>query len=595
MGETITRAEKEEILRRFRDHKTFCRESCAIRDKRGTPVPFILGPAQEKLEAAIADRRRRGRPVRILFLKARQVWVSTGTAAEFFHDCAFAPGQKALVVAHDAEATRNIFGYYQQLNEYYKPFGGVIRTLPVIRNNENLLAWEGGGYVRVATANTLTSGRSFSLRFLHLSEFAFWRDARTLMTGLMQSVPDDPDTIVIIESTANGRGNEFHRLVMEAMDPTSESDWVLVFFAWWEHPEYRLKLDAPAEFQASLSSEEIELRDKYNLSLEQLAWRRWAIRNKCGGSAEVFKQEYPSCPEEAFLSTGRPRFDQKALERMPAARKGEDAPAVTAGELEVIRNGPKETIAFMPGDRGAMVLYKKPGTGKQYVIGVDVAEGIDASARLGAADPDYSVACVLDQHTGEQVAKVRGRIEPAAFADYVALLARYYNWAFVVPEANGPGIAFIEGLLRNEFPPALIYHRRPSPEEEFADRDSTTLSLLGWKTSTSSRVQLISQHDRNIREFGIILTDPVTLQEHINFVIKGNGRAEAPDNEHDDEVFACALAGVGLEAAPVDRTVGGVRKPRPESERKLNPSGAVKKYGQRRPMGEIHRGELIRF
>ncbi len=484
-------------------------------------------------------------------------------------------------------ASQNLFSYYQQLQENYAGFRGCFPTLPVIRANDGLLAWEGGGYIKVATANNVKTGRSFSLRYLHLSEFAFWRDPKTLMTGLMQSVPDDPDTVVVIESTANGVGGEFHRLWLDACDPTSDSEWIAVFFAWWEHPEYVLEPADPAAFQASLTAEETTLRDTYSLTLAQLCWRRWAIRNKCSGSLDSFKQEYPSNPEEAFLFSGRPRFSHEHLNRMPGAKR-DAATAGTCGELIEEYNGPKSIISFLPQERGALVVYKRPAPGHQYVIGFDIAEGIDALESGG--DPDYSVGCVLDQVSGEQVAKLRGRIEPGPFADYADVLARWYNWAYLVPEANGPGIAFLEGLIRNNYPPSLIYHRRPQPDEQFSDGNHTLLSHLGWKTSAVTRVQLIAKHDTNIRQFALHIVDPGTLGEHLWFVVKPNGKAEAKDETHDDEVIACALAGVGLETAPPDRSLAGVRKLAPPG---ASTGGTVKRYGKRQAPAD--RGVLVRF
>jgi hypothetical protein len=396
------------------------------------------------------------------------------------------------------------------------------------------------------------------------------------MTGLMQAVPDDPDTIVIIESTANGVGGEFHRIWQEANDPTAETDWVPLFFAWFDHPEYTHRFESTADaeaFQRSVTQEESELAARYNLTLGQLSWRRWAIKNKCQNSPEVFHQEYPCCPEEAFLFTGRPRFSLAHLARMPILPDG------AVGELEEFSNGPKPLLAFVPKERGAMVLYKKPVGNHRYVMGIDICEGIDANETLGASDPDYSVAIVLDCLSGEQVCKIRGRIEPAAFAEYCNAVARWYHWAYMVPEANGPGIAFIEQLLRDNWPPALLYHRRPQPDEQFAENDSTVLSKLGWKTSAVTRVQLLSRHDQNIREFGVIIRDPNTLAEHQYFVVKGNGKAEATDGMHDDEVIALALAGIGLESAPADRSLAGVLKQRPPGQQT---SGTVTGYGKRR-------------
>lgn len=572
----------QRVHEEFQDHAAFCRESCRIRDKRGVPVAFEQQPAQVKLDQIIQECRRKGKPVRILALKARQVMVSSGTAGEFFHVCGFQPGQKALVVSHDDDSAVNIFGYYEQLDESYQPFRGVVRKLDKIAGNKGKkLEYEGGGYVQVETANNLAGGRSFSLRFLHLSEFAFWRDAKTLMIGLMQSVPDDPDTAVIIESTANGKGGEFYRLWQLASDPTSDSEWIAFFFAWWEHPEYSRPPADPAAFQGSLTVEEQQLRDRYNLSLGQLNWRRWAIANKCGGDAELFKQEYPACAEEAFLASGRPRFDPKVLARQPVIE------AAAIGDLEEIELGVRRVLRFFPKERGAMVVYRLPQPGHKYVIGIDVCEGIDATAK-GSNDPDFSVATVVDRVNGDQVAKVRGRMEPAPFGEYVDALGRFYNWAFLVPEANGPGIALLEQLVRSGYPPGLIYHRRPTPDEQFAAQDSTLISKLGWKTSSTTRILLISRHDQNLREGALWIRDPVTLSEHETFVIKGNNRAEHQEGAHDDEVIALALAGIGIEAAPAGDVAG---PPRPAQGSTIPTGGSVTRYGQRQPQ---QRGVMLR-
>jgi hypothetical protein len=581
------------VWEQFHDHERFCRESLAIRDKNGKTVPFVLQPAQRKLHELIARCRARKKPVRIVVLKARQVMISTGAAAEFFHEVPFHPGQRALIVAHEKDASKNIYGYYSQLIDNYQPFAGAIGLPPVERraDDRGYVKWTNNSELKVATANNIKTGRSASLRFLHLSEFAFWRDARTLMTGLMQCVPDDPDTCVIVESTANGVGGPFYSLCMEAMDPSSGSEWEFLFFAWWEHPEYkRAVVDKPA-LQRSLTKDELNLAEGYRLTLEQLHWRRWAIKNKCQGSPEIFKQEYPACPEEAFLFTGRPRLSHAHLGRMPVIND----PAV--GELLEVQNGPRVLLAFQQSDRGALVLFKRPQPNKQYVIGVDVAEGVDpaAKAALGDSDPDYSVAIVADRDTGEQVAKLRGRIEPAPFAEYVCALGRWFNWAYLIPECNGPGIAFLEGVLRDNYPPSLIYHRRPLPDEQFKDEASTSLQMLGWRNTAVTRVQLISKLDQAIREFSIILHDANTIREHQTFVIKPNGRAEAQEGAHDDEVIATALAVVGLETPPPDARLQPLKANAPREPH----GGTVRSYGTRRlPDSETRerdRGRILRF
>lgn len=563
----------------FDDHQELCEGAFRIANKRGKTVPFELYPAPARLHGLIQQQQKKQVPIRIICLKARQVFISAGVAAEFMHVVPFVSGQKAMIVAHDKSSAKNIFSYYTQLQQHYPAAGFKGVHMPDLKRDTvaaGVLEWVNGSYVRVETANNLESGRSYSLRYLHLSEYAFWRNAAKLMGGLMQSVPDDPDTAVIIESTANGVGGDFHARWLSAMDPSSGSDWIPFFFAWFEHPEYTKTLYDPAVFQATLGKEELELQNRFGLTLEQLNWRRWTIRNKCKGSADTFKQEYPSAWEEAFLHSGRPRFSLPLLAAMPII---EDA---LAGELVTEQRGTREILTFQTDtdNKGPLIVYKRPSANKRYAAGVDVAEGIDVGdGGPGSQDPDYSVCSIFDVETGDQVAKLRGRFEPDPFAEYCASVLRWYNWAFVVPESNGVGLAFIEGLLRQNYPPALIYHRRPQPDEQFRPDAAATLTYLGWRQNVATRVQLLSKLDQALREYGIIIRDPNTLSEMQTFVIKPNGRAEHTDSCHDDEVFAAGLGVIGIEAAPAARLLVGIEKQFPVSAMK---SGVVKSYGRRR-------------
>ncbi len=225
------------------------------------------------------------------------------------------------------------------------------------------------------------------------------------------------------------------------------------------------------------------------------------------------------------------------------------------------------------------MLYERPSKRKHYAAGVDVAEGIDVGdGGPGSQDPDYSVCHIYDCDTGAQVAKLRGRMEPSPFAEYCVALMRWYNWAYCVPENNGVGLAFIEGLLHHDYPPSLIYHRRPQPDEQFREEAATTLTYLGWKQNATTRVQLIAKLDAAIRDYGIIIRDPGTISECQSFVTKANGRAEHRDGAHDDEVFAAALGVVGIEAAPAARLLAGIDKQAPLAPLR---SGTVKQYGSR--------------
>jgi hypothetical protein len=66
------------------------------------------------------------------------------------------------------------------------------------------------GY-RVRTAGTKGVGRSSTIQLFHGSEVAFWPYADTHAAGVLQAVPNEPATEIVLESTANGVGNFFTR------------------------------------------------------------------------------------------------------------------------------------------------------------------------------------------------------------------------------------------------------------------------------------------------------------------------------------------------------------------------------------------------
>jgi hypothetical protein len=535
----------DDIYHGFPDHERFCNESLMVQNKLGKLVPMYLGPAQKRLAQIVAKCQAKHKPVRIVCPKARQVWVSVGVAAHFFHGTPFISGQHTLVLANDQKTALNLMGHYARFYENYKPFASSILLPGLVKQNTTEMEWDNGAWIQCHTTRTLTIGRSFVLRRVHFSEAAYYADLKTTMASVMQAVPDDSNTMVVVESTANGVGNEFHRLCLSAA--AGDSDWQLFFFAWWEHPEYARQIEGDrARFQTSLSADEREILRQYKLTLEQLNWRRWCIRNKLAGDAELFKQEYPSNFEEAFLASGRPRFDYQAVSRMPLVH---DA---AVGGLERNLYAGTHRLAFLPREHGELKLFFKPDPAKTYVIGADSAEGIDANEGHGESDPDWAVAVVRERETGDQAATLRARMEPGEFGRYLALLGWYFNNACIVPEANGPGIATIDALLNADYAPGLIYHRR----READDDPQVRADKVGWKTTSVTRPQLISWYDAAIRELSITIRDPVVAQECRTFVIKPNGRAEAQKACHDDCVIADALTVVGMQQMPKPEAPG---------------------------------------
>src|SRR4029077_21234724 len=88
-----------------------------------------------------------------------------------------------------------------------------------------------------------------------------------------------------------------------------DSDWLPIFLAYHDFDEYRL----PGIAIEKTDHEEVELRLRLELTDEQLAWRRWKIANDLQGDVDLFHQEYPAYPEEAFIQSGLPFFRPEHL------------------------------------------------------------------------------------------------------------------------------------------------------------------------------------------------------------------------------------------------------------------------------------------
>ena len=155
------------------------------------------------------------------------------------------------------------------------------------------------GYA-VGTAGTKAVGRSQTIQLFHGSEVAFWPNAATHFAGVVQAVPDLPGTELILESTANGLGGEFHERWQRA--EAGIGDYIAVFIPWFWQIEYRREV--PTGFV--LDEEETQYQEAHGLDLEQMAWRR----NKIAELKDplLFKQEYPASAAEAFQTSGHDSF-----------------------------------------------------------------------------------------------------------------------------------------------------------------------------------------------------------------------------------------------------------------------------------------------
>lgn len=515
----------------LRNAGEYIRRYLKIRTKAGKLVPLRLNPPQQKLYDVVAEQVRERRPIRIIILKARQMGFSTLTEAMIFHRTVTREMVQSLIVAHQEDSTANLFTMSRL---YYECLPDLIRPMKKASNAQELLfenptknpeekKREPGlrSRIRCATAGGRGIGRSDTLQNVHLSEFAFWPGRkRVTFAGIMQAVPDLPETMVIIESTANGF-DEFKDMWDDAVEAWNkgERDGIIpVFFAWWEMPEYRRKVSP--DFVPT--AEEEKLKEIYHLDNEQLAWRRWCIKTNCGGDVSLFKQEYPASPDEAFIMSGACVFNSDAVvlqrERVRKLPRKTGRFAYDYDGLHITK------IRWVDAWDGEISILRDPAAGKPYVIGGDTAgEG-----------SDWFVGQALDNVTGQQAAVLHQEFGEGEYVRQMYCLGMYYNTALLGVESNFSTFPNAE-LQRLGYP--KIYVR-----EHLDTYTGKLKEAYGFRTDQITRPRIISELVELAAQHLELIEDYETLGEMLTFVKNERGRPQAQEGKHDDMVMALAIA-----------------------------------------------------
>ena len=186
----------------------------------------------------VKEQAKQQKPIRIIILKARQMGFSTPTEALIFHRTVTRRNVNSLIVAHKDESSNNLFNmsklFYENLPPELQPMRKASNARELVFENptKNQLEKRHNpglrSKIKIATAGGQGVGRSDTLQNVHISELAFWPgDKKETLNGILQSVPNSPPTMVIIESTANGF-DHFKELWDQAV--AGESDFEPLFF-----------------------------------------------------------------------------------------------------------------------------------------------------------------------------------------------------------------------------------------------------------------------------------------------------------------------------------------------------------------------------
>ena len=253
-------------------------------------MSLVINEAQQLVHEALEKQRRDTGRVRAIIIKGRQQGMSTYVQARFVWKLMHNRGLRAYILTHLAESTQALFGMTKRYIEnlpVYKPQMG--------KCNVNELHFQDldCGY-KVGTAGSQGVGRGETIQLFHGSELGHWHKPEEHMSGILQAVPNQPGTEIILESTANGVGNLFHRMCLQSV--AGKGSFKLIFVPWLLQDEYQVS----DEKEFLHSEAELGLETSYGMSVPQLKWRRGKIEEL--GDERIFRQEYPMHVSDAFIS-----------------------------------------------------------------------------------------------------------------------------------------------------------------------------------------------------------------------------------------------------------------------------------------------------
>jgi len=186
-------------------------------------VNFELYPYQEKMFNHFNDNRFS------IVLACRQSGKSISSVAYLLWFAIFNPEKTIAILANKGSTAQEMIGrvtlMLENLPFFLQPGCKSLNKKSIDFSNNSRI---------VSAATSGSSIRGMSVNLLYLDEFAFVENAAEFYTSTYPVISSGKDTKVIITSTANGIGNQFHKLWEGAVQGVNEYQSFRV--DWWDVP-----------------------------------------------------------------------------------------------------------------------------------------------------------------------------------------------------------------------------------------------------------------------------------------------------------------------------------------------------------------------
>jgi hypothetical protein len=462
---------REAQYRAWRDDPAlFFAEAWHIRHPEQGSIKFELRPAQvEALDAWLEHRYT-------ICLKARQIGWSTLLAAYTFWLAFFHDDRPIVLLSRTEREAVDLLGKakygYDRLPAWVQERGPKLTA-----EHQQRMPFANGSIIE-SMPSRKDPARGKSVYLVGVDEWAFLENPEEAWASI-EPITDVGGRVIGL-STANGSGNFFHQFWVRAR--TGNSPFKALFFPWSANTD----------------------RDDAWYEVKKAQLLPWQLA-----------QEFPRTEDEAFIKSGNPVFDTDRLAEMATVEP-------LTGYLNKL--GPAH-YDFRISD-GELSVWEPPQPNDRYVVGADVAEGLEFG--------DFSSAHVLKVRDGSLVATWHGRIDPDLFGSQVlADLGHWYNKALLGVEVNAHGLTTCTALKRVGY--GNIYYRHTVDE-----RTLNKGKKIGWHTSRVTKPLAIDELASSLRDGSMVVACAFTIAELRTYVREANGSMHG--SPHDDRVMSLAIA-----------------------------------------------------
>lgn len=548
------------------DFEFWCSTCVKIQDKLSKQiVNFSLRHPQLKLVKVLMDKINKSEPIRVIVLKARQWGGSTVVQMfmawiQLFHRTAW----HSVIVADIEDQSRNIKSMYSRLALNH-PLEVQKMTLENFEGStKNKRLKERDTIIYIGSMQKPDSIRSADVMMAHLSEVGLWhatdgKRPEDIVQSIAGTVPLEPYSMIVMESTAKGIGNFFHREWTKAIN--NESGYTPVFVSWYEIDMYQKQFTNHKE-QLSFITSMTPLEKSYFKMGATLEGVNWYRNKKHTESYDTWRMgcEFPTTPQEAFQSTGRRAHSPEYTTQM---RKHCSMPKYI-GELHADAQfgtaAINSSLKFEETPNGTLNLWAMPerdtNISNRYIVSMDIG-GRTTNA-------DWSVISVIDRYwlidggVEECIGTYRFHLDQDLAVWKAVQTARFFCNALLVIEANSLNSKGTEGdhtlTILDEIKSIytnLYIRTDPQKIKEGAP------ARFGFYTTSSSKTDLVTQMNKRFREMLYIERDSRAIDEAEYYEIKEDGTYGAVIGEHDDIYMSRAI---GLKASQISDYPKQIRK-----------------------------------